>query len=138
MIKEASSLAPCVHGNEWFKFASVDQALEFAFSHMKQVAQMNEARISIKPVVEKRQAENKETLRHSFYPVLDHAIAVEGGKSRLAKAMNVAPSTISSWLARGLPMHVANELVRKYSRRKVPKSPLDWKPKNHTTTKENP
>lgn len=78
--------------------------------------------------------------KHHEYPILTHAIAVEGGKSKLAAALRVAPSTVSSWFARGLPLHVANELVRKYSRRKVPKppkSPLDWKPKDHTTKKEN-
>jgi hypothetical protein len=70
------------------------------------------------------------------YPILDHAVAVEGGKTKLAQALNVTPAAVSHWYTRGLPMHVANELVRKYSRRKVPKSPLDWKPKNHTTTKK--
>lgn len=59
-------------------------------------------------------------------PILDHAVAVAGGKSRLAEEMDVTPAAVTHWYTRGLPMHVAVQLMRKYGRRK---SPQNWKPK---------
>ena len=66
---------------------------------------------------------------YTTLPILDHAVAVEGGKAKLAKALGLTPASITHWYLRGLPMHRANDLVRLYGKRKVPKSPLDWKPK---------
>lgn len=69
-------------------------------------------------------------------PILDHAVAVEGGKAKLAAALNVTPAAITHWYARGLPYKVAADLVRAYGKRKVPKSPLEWKPKTINKEKE--
>ena len=68
-------------------------------------------------------------MKNDPVPILTHAIAVEGNASKLAIAMNVAPSTVTAWKTRGLPTHIACELVRRYARRKLPKSPYEWKPK---------
>jgi hypothetical protein len=66
--------------------------------------------------------------------IILHAIAVEGGKkSRLAQALGVAPSTVSTWLARGLPQSVAYELVRLYGRRRIPNDPRKWAPPKEKT-----
>ena len=69
-------------------------------------------------------------------PILDHAVAVEGSKARLAKALGVRPSAITNWYARGLPYKVAADLVRNYGGREVPPSPYDWKPKTINKEKE--
>lgn len=68
-------------------------------------------------------------MKHDPVPILTHAINVEGSAAALAVALNVAPSTVSNWRRRGLPLYVASDLVRRYARRKPKPSPLNWKPK---------
>ena len=58
--------------------------------------------------------------------ILDHAVAVAGGKKRLAAEMRVTPAAVTHWYTRGLPQSVAAELMRRYSRRI---KPTEWKPK---------
>ena len=61
-------------------------------------------------------------------PILTHALAVEGSATKLAAAMHVTPAAVTHWKTRGLPLHVASELVRRYAKRRIPKDPRDWQP----------
>lgn len=58
-------------------------------------------------------------------PILQHAINVEGGKSRLARALSVHPASVTLW-ASNLPLVREEQLERLYGRRKVKQA---WKPK---------
>lgn len=63
-------------------------------------------------------------------PILTHALACEGGCAyKLAAALSVAPSTVYRWIKSGPPMRKANAMVQLYAKRRAPKNPLEWKPK---------
>lgn len=55
--------------------------------------------------------------------ILNHAILVEGGISRLARALGLEPNVVSNWLYRKtLPKSWEMALSLKYSKRKAKES----------------
>ena len=63
-------------------------------------------------------------MRH-MKPILQHAIAIEGSKVRLAAALGVEPNTITYWIQRKLPLHREEQLIKLYGKKKERK---EWTP----------
>lgn len=68
-------------------------------------------------------------------PILDHALAVAGTQSELARQMGVTRAAVTHW-RKHLPYKVALALVQRYGRKK----PLDpvaaWEKKHFNQAKE--